>query len=76
MLDEIVSMERARDKYGVVLQGSLEEYDLTVDVEATVHPYQAEARVMHVAVQLPATLTPSTVMRVSRPLSRASASAA
>jgi hypothetical protein len=30
----------------------------TVDVEATVHPYQAEARVLHIAVQLPATLTP------------------
>jgi hypothetical protein len=30
----------------------------TVDVEATVHPYQAEAQVMHLAVQLPATLTP------------------
>ena len=35
VLDEIVSLERARDKYGVVLKGSLEEYDLTVDVEAT-----------------------------------------
>jgi hypothetical protein len=30
----------------------------TVDVEATVHPYQAEARVMHIAVQMPATLMP------------------
>jgi N-methylhydantoinase B len=35
VLDEIVSLERARDKYGVVLKGSLEEYDLSVDVEAT-----------------------------------------
>jgi N-methylhydantoinase B len=35
VLDEIVSIERARDKYGVVLKGSLQEYDLTVDVEAT-----------------------------------------
>ncbi len=30
----------------------------TVEVEATVHPYQAEARVVHLAVTLPATLTP------------------
>jgi hypothetical protein len=30
----------------------------TVDVEATVHPYQAEARVQHISVRLPATLTP------------------
>jgi N-methylhydantoinase B len=35
VLDEIVSLERARDKYGVVLKGTLAEYDLTVDVEAT-----------------------------------------
>jgi N-methylhydantoinase B len=35
VLDEIVSLERARAKYGVVLKGSLEDYDLAVDVEAT-----------------------------------------
>ena len=35
VLDEIVSLARAREKYGVVLKGTLEEYDLTVDVEAT-----------------------------------------
>jgi N-methylhydantoinase B len=35
VLDEIVTLERARDKYGVVLTGSLEDYDLKVDVAAT-----------------------------------------
>jgi N-methylhydantoinase B len=35
VLDEYVSLEAARDKYGVVLTGSLEEYDLAVDTEAT-----------------------------------------
>ena len=35
VLDEIVSLERAREKYGVVLKGSLEDYDLEVDVAAT-----------------------------------------
>ncbi|CAN7424456.1 hydantoinase B/oxoprolinase family protein [Phenylobacterium sp. LjRoot225] len=35
VLDEIVSLQRARDKYGVVLKGTLEDYDLEVDVEAT-----------------------------------------
>jgi N-methylhydantoinase B len=35
VLDEYVSLEAARDKYGVVLTGSLEEYDLAVDAEAT-----------------------------------------
>jgi N-methylhydantoinase B len=35
VLDEKVSRGRAREKYGVVLKGSLEEYDLEVDVEAT-----------------------------------------
>jgi N-methylhydantoinase B len=35
VLDEIVSPERARDKYGVVLTGSLEAYDLEVDAAAT-----------------------------------------
>lgn len=35
VLDEFISVERARDKYGVVFTGSLEEYDLEVDVAAT-----------------------------------------
>ncbi len=35
VLDEYVSIEGAREKYGVVLTGSLEEYDLEVDVAAT-----------------------------------------
>ena len=35
VLDEIVSVARARDKYGVVLTGSLEDYDIQVDVGAT-----------------------------------------
>ncbi len=35
VLDEYVSLDAARDKYGVVLTGSLEEYDLRVDVAAT-----------------------------------------
>jgi N-methylhydantoinase B len=36
VLDEIVSIGRARDKYGVVLTGSVADYDLVVDVAATV----------------------------------------
>ncbi len=35
VLDEYVSLQAARDKYGVVLNGSLEDYDLSVDVAAT-----------------------------------------
>ncbi|QIG80778.1 hydantoinase B/oxoprolinase family protein [Stakelama tenebrarum] len=35
VLDEYISVARAREKYGVVLTGSLENYDLAVDVEAT-----------------------------------------
>ncbi len=35
VLDEYVSLEAAREKYGVVLTGSLEDYDLTVDQAAT-----------------------------------------
>ncbi len=35
VLDEIVSVERARDKYGVVFTGSVEEFDLQVDAAAT-----------------------------------------
>ncbi|GAB3102743.1 hydantoinase B/oxoprolinase family protein [Aestuariicella hydrocarbonica] len=35
VLDEYVSLGAARDKYGVVLTGTLEEYDLEVDFVAT-----------------------------------------
>jgi len=35
VLDEIVSVARARDRYGVVFTGSVEEFDLAVDVAAT-----------------------------------------
>lgn len=35
VLDEYVSLAAARDKYGVVLTGTLEDYDLAVDVAAT-----------------------------------------
>ena len=35
VLDEYVSLGAARDKYGVVLTGSLDDYDLAVDVAAT-----------------------------------------
>lgn len=35
VLDEYVSVKAAEEKYGVVLKGSLEEYDLKVDVAAT-----------------------------------------
>ncbi|PEQ14600.1 methylhydantoinase [Novosphingobium sp. PC22D] len=35
VLDEYVSVEAARAKYGVVFTGSLEDYTLAVDVEAT-----------------------------------------
>ncbi|TAK98458.1 MAG: hydantoinase B/oxoprolinase family protein [Rhodospirillaceae bacterium] len=35
VLDEKVSIGAAREKYGVVFTGSLEEYDLAVDVTAT-----------------------------------------
>jgi len=35
VLDEYVSVEAARREYGVVLRGSLEEFDLAVDTEAT-----------------------------------------
>ena len=35
VLDEYVSPQAARDKYGVVLTGTLDEYDLAVDVAAT-----------------------------------------
>ena len=35
VLDEIVSLKRAREKYGVIFTGTVEEYDLVVDVAAT-----------------------------------------
>jgi N-methylhydantoinase B len=35
VLDEYVSVEAARDRYGVVLTGTLDEYDLAVDATAT-----------------------------------------
>jgi len=35
VLDEYVSLAAARDKYGVVLLGNLDDYDLTVDLAAT-----------------------------------------
>jgi N-methylhydantoinase B len=35
VLDEIVSVQRARDKYGVVFSGTVEDFDLAVDVAAT-----------------------------------------
>jgi len=35
VLDEIISIERARERYGVVLTGSFEQYDLSVDEAAT-----------------------------------------
>ena len=35
VLDELVSVAAARATYGVVLQGSLEDYDLVVDFAAT-----------------------------------------
>ncbi|MEE2732044.1 MAG: hydantoinase B/oxoprolinase family protein [Pseudomonadota bacterium] len=35
VLDEYVSLAAARSRYGVVLTGSLEEYDLAVDIAAT-----------------------------------------
>lgn len=35
VLDELVSLDAARDRYGVVLTGSLEDYNLAVDPAAT-----------------------------------------
>jgi N-methylhydantoinase B len=35
VLDEKVSLRKAREKYGVVFTGTVEEYDLAVDVAAT-----------------------------------------
>ena len=35
VLDEYVSVDAAQSRYGVVLTGSLENYDLNVDVVAT-----------------------------------------
>jgi len=35
VLDELISVDRARSRYGVVLTGSVDEYDLAVDQAAT-----------------------------------------
>ena len=35
VLDEIISVARAREKYGVVFTGTVEDYDLAVDGPAT-----------------------------------------
>ncbi|MET0364186.1 MAG: hydantoinase B/oxoprolinase family protein [Sphingobium sp.] len=35
VLDEIVTLTRARDKYGVVFTGTVDDYDLAVDAAAT-----------------------------------------
>ena len=35
MLDEYVSIEAARERYGVVLSGSAEECNVEIDLEAT-----------------------------------------
>lgn len=35
VLDEIVTVQRAREKYGVVFTGTVEDYDLAVDAGAT-----------------------------------------
>ena len=35
VLDELVSLQAARKKYGVVLTGTVEDYDLEVDIAAT-----------------------------------------
>ena len=35
VLDEIISVARAREKYGVIFTGTVEAYDLEVDVAAT-----------------------------------------
>jgi N-methylhydantoinase B len=35
VLDEIVTVGRARSRYGVVFTGTVEDYDLAVDVAAT-----------------------------------------
>jgi N-methylhydantoinase B len=44
VLDELVSMEAARNLYGVVLTGTIEEYDLEIDMDAT-KKLRAEMRV-------------------------------
>ena len=35
VLDELVSLDAARERYGVVLTGSLDDYDLAIDHQAT-----------------------------------------
>lgn len=54
VLDEYVSPAAARDKYGVVLTGTLEEYDLEVDMTATA----ALRATMKTAVETAAGVTP------------------
>lgn len=54
VLDEYVSPAAARDKYGVVLTGTLEEYDLEVDMAATV----ALRATMKTAAETAAGVTP------------------
>jgi N-methylhydantoinase B len=49
VLDEYVSLAAARDKYGVVLTGSLENYDLAVDFEATARLREQMAAQMEAA---------------------------
>jgi N-methylhydantoinase B len=44
VLDEIVSIQRARERYGVVFTGSVEEFDLEVDVAATSAKREAMSR--------------------------------
>lgn len=48
VLDEYVSLSAAREKYGVVLTGSLENYDLAVDAAATA-ALRARMRAAHAA---------------------------
>lgn len=48
VLDEKVSVTAAREKYGVVLSGTLEEYDLAVDVAAT-ETLRQKMKTTHVA---------------------------
>ena len=44
VLDELVSLERARERYGVIFTGSVEDYDLAVDPAATTALRQKMAR--------------------------------
>jgi hypothetical protein len=58
-----LKMEAIPERLSAVLEGArLGQTEVhagqTLAVEATVHPYQADARVVHLQVRLPATLTP------------------